>query len=271
MARQRTAAMTKSWYDTPLYYDMVYADYTYRETKFILKTLRTFAPQLTAPYRILEPACGSGRLLESLARDGHQVDGFDINPRMLKFARQRLRKQKLKGKVWASRLEYFTAPEQASYDLVHCLVSTFKYILTERGAISFLRRAAEVVRPDGLLLLGIHLTDYRNNPPDHERWVGRQGDLRVVSETRSHPAQRSTRTERMQTRMHITQGQRKEITDTFWKFRTYSAPELHQLIKKVPAFRLVKCYDFRYDFKHPRKLDHAHSDIILVLQRRSEP
>jgi SAM-dependent methyltransferase len=268
MARANGSTTTKSWYDTPLYYDMVYADYTHRETQFILKVLKTFAPACEAPYRILEPACGSGRLLESLALKGHRLQGFDINPHMLRFARQRLREKKLSAKVWSSRLENFTTPPKAQYDLVHCLVSTFKYILTERGAVSFLRRSAEVLRPEGILLLGVHLTDYRNNPPDHEKWSCRRGDLRVISETWSHPAHRRARTEAMQTRMQITKGKHTEVSDTFWKFRTYSAPELRRLIRQVPEFKIVKCFDFRYDFKHPRKLDHQHSDIILVLQRR---
>jgi hypothetical protein len=39
---------------------------------------------------------------------------------------------------------------------------------------------AAALRPGGLLLLGLHLTDYKNSPPDHERWIGRKPGIRVV-------------------------------------------------------------------------------------------
>ena len=58
---------------------MVYADYTKKETRFIEGIMRRHGPKLDGPMRVLEPACGSGRLLESLAARGHVVHGFDLN------------------------------------------------------------------------------------------------------------------------------------------------------------------------------------------------
>jgi SAM-dependent methyltransferase len=39
---------------------------------------------------VLEPACGTGRMLEALARRGVEVAGIDNSPQMLEFARDRL-------------------------------------------------------------------------------------------------------------------------------------------------------------------------------------
>lgn len=266
-----SAVVSKSsataWYDSPLYYDMVYADYTRKETRFIEQVMRLHEPGLEGPLRVLEPACGSGRLLESLAARGHVVHGFDLNRHQVAFARRRLTTHGLGGKVWRDALEDFTVPSDRPYDIAHCLVSTFKYIRTERGAVSCLRRIASVLRPGGFLLLGLHLTDYRRNPPDHERWVGRRPGVRVVSDTWSDPADRRARTESMRTRMRITEKGVTRVEETHWKFRTYSPSELRGLLAQVPAFRRVAAYDFRYDLDSPRRLDLAYSDIILVLRR----
>ena len=70
---------------------MVYADYTKKETRFIEGIMRRHGPKLDGPMRVLEPACGSGRLLESLAARGHVVHGFDLNKHQIAFAKDRLK------------------------------------------------------------------------------------------------------------------------------------------------------------------------------------
>ena len=257
-----------AWYDSPLYYDMVYADYTKKETRFIEGIARRHGPKVAGPLRVLEPACGSGRLLESLAARGHAVAGFDLNRHQLAYAKDRLKQKGLKAKVWRDRLEGFRVPKAPAFDVVHCFVSTFKYVLTERGAVSALRRMAKALKPGGLCLLGLHLTDYAKNPPDHERWVGRRPGIRVVSDTWSAPAIRRRRTEAMRTRMRITHHGKTWEEDTHWQFRTYSPAEVRALLAKVPEFRLVVCHDFHYDLDSTRSLQADYSDVILVLKKR---
>ncbi len=256
-----------AWYDSPLYYDMVYADYTKRETRFIEGIMKKHGPKLDGPMRVFEPACGSGRLLESLAARGHVVHGFDLNKHQIAFAKNRLKAKGLKGRVWRDRLQDFKTPKGARYDVAHCFVSTFKYIDSEAGAVSSLRRMAAALRPGGLLLLGLHLTDYKNSPPDHERWIGRQPGIRVVSDTWSAPADRKSRTEAMRTRMRITEKGQTRVEETLWNFRTYSPAELKALLAKVPSLGLIACHDFRYDLMSQRKIDMTYADILLVLRK----
>jgi SAM-dependent methyltransferase len=255
-----------AWYDSPLYYDMVYADYTKKETRFIEGIMKKHGPKLDGPMRVFEPACGSGRLLESLAARGHVVHGFDLNKHQVAFAKNRLKAKGLKGRVWRDRLQDFKVPKGASYDVAHCFVSTFKYIDSEAGAVGSLRRMASALRPGGLLLLGLHLTDYKNSPSDHERWIGRKPGIRVVSDTWSAPAERKSRTEAMRTRMRITEKGKTRVEETLWDFRTYSPRELKALLAKVPSLRLVACHDFHYDLKSSRKVDMEYSDVLLVLR-----
>lgn len=131
-----------AWYDSPLYYDMVYADYTKKETRFIEGIMRRHGPKLDGPLRVFEPACGSGRLLESLAARGHVVQGFDLNRHQIAFAKSRLKAKGLKGGLGWVRLPDLTVPKGARLDVVHCFVSTFKYVGAEAGAVSALRRMA---------------------------------------------------------------------------------------------------------------------------------
>lgn len=127
---------------------------------------------------------------------------------------------------------------------------------------------AKALRPGGLCLIGIHLTDYAKNPPDHERWAGRRQGIRVVSDTWSAPAVRTRRTEAMRTRMKITQDGKTWEEETHWKFRTYSPTEVRSLLAQVPELKLVVCHDFHYDLESTRPLKADYSDIILVLKKR---
>ena len=68
----------ESIYDHPKYYDLVFGADCAAETKFILGCTDRYLTR--AAKRFFEPACGTGRLLYSLARRGHDVDGLDLNP-----------------------------------------------------------------------------------------------------------------------------------------------------------------------------------------------
>jgi len=55
------------------------------DLQYILSTIGT------APKRVLEVACGGGRLLEPIARAGHDVTGFDMDEYMLKKCEIRIK------------------------------------------------------------------------------------------------------------------------------------------------------------------------------------
>ena len=134
-----TPRSATAWYDSPLYYDMVYEDYTQRETRFLRAAIKKYGVGFTQRWKVLEPACGSGRLVESLAQLGHDVHGFDLNINQVAYAQKRVRKLKLPAQVWCDSLQNFKAPDMGEYDLAHCFVSTFKYLLKEKDAVAALR------------------------------------------------------------------------------------------------------------------------------------
>ena len=260
------------WYDTPFYYDLIFSEHTELETDFLLRAYQIHANEgLHRPaVRVLEPACGSGRLVESMARRGCEVAGFDGNDKMLEFAEARLKREGLKARLWQDRMESFTLPAGKSgvFDLAHCLVSTFKYLLTEADAVGNLQRVSDSLRPGGLYFLGLHLTDYARTSCEHERWTGAHGKTEVICNTRTWPADARTRREPLRTRLRITEGDTTRVQETQWQFRTYDAKQLLKLLKRVPALEHIASYDFRYDLGEPRALDDSYADILLVLRRR---
>ena len=80
--------MSANWYDYPAYFDLAFRDETQPEADFIEAACRKYCD---FPVRqLLEPACGSGRLIVELAKRGYELTGFDLNQSMLDYAERKL-------------------------------------------------------------------------------------------------------------------------------------------------------------------------------------
>lgn len=260
-------AEQRDWYDTPLYYDIIFDADTAREADFLEAVHQRFG-RAGRSRQVLEPACGSGRLVSEMARRGWKVSGFDGNAPMLEFASERLANQGLKARLWQDWMQSFSQVKAASQDFAHCLVSTFKYLLTEKDAVACLQRVAEALKQDALFVLGLHLTDYTQQKEEHERWVAERDGIRVTCNTHTWPPDQCRRLEPLRTRLSIHHEGRSHVQETHWQFRTYSAAQMRALLRKVPCLELLVCYDFTYDIESPRQLDDSYPDVILVLRKR---
>ena len=266
-AQARSRVRSRDWYATPLYYDIVFDADTELEGTFLEAVLARHGT--SGGRRVLEPACGSGRLVAALARRSFEVTGFDQSGDMLAFARRRLARGRLRAELGQADLAHFS--EGGPFDLAHCLVSTFKYLLDEERAVAHLTRVARALAPGGVYVLGVHLTEYAWRGRLRERWVARRGPTRVVCNIQTWPADRARRLERVRSRLLVSRGATRRALETNWLFRTYDAAELSRLIAEVPELELVATYDFSYDLATPRELDGDQLDCVLVLRRRSKP
>jgi SAM-dependent methyltransferase len=252
------------WYESPLYYDIVFEEDTELEGAFLEMALARYGG--ARGRRVLEPACGSGRLLAEMARRGYRVTGFDLSPEMLAFARERLASQGLRASLFEKRMESFAL--RGRYDLAHCLVSTFKYLLTEEDARGHLECVARALVPGGIYVLGVHLSDYEDPTRNRERWVAERDGTKVVCNIQGWPADRRTRTERVRSRLVVTEGGEERRMETNWTFRTYDARQLRALLRSVPDLEHVATYDFSYQLEGERLLDDAQLDCVLLLRKR---
>ncbi|MFT7668804.1 MAG: SAM-dependent methyltransferase [Planctomycetota bacterium] len=252
------------WYDTPRYYDLIFDPGTQDEADFLEAVQAKYGK--TRGKAVLEPACGSGRLVAEMARRGWKAAGFDLSPPMLEYARTRLAKSGLKARLKTARLEDFEYRNR--FDLAHCLVSTFKYVLDAKGARSHLQCVANSLKPGGLYVLGFHLSNYGSESVERERWVESRAALKVICNTQTWPPERKLRRERVRNRLQITDRGRELRSETEWYFRTYDAAQVRRLFRQVPEFELVAVHDFLYEVDWTGKLDGKHDDCVFVLRRR---
>ncbi|MEL6431702.1 MAG: class I SAM-dependent methyltransferase [Planctomycetota bacterium] len=263
----KSAEDEPGWYESPRYYDAVFDVDTNVEADFLEAVFERHADRSPrARRRSLEPACGSGRLLAALAERGWNVHGFDLEPEMVRYSRERLRSAGLSGTAVRGDMADFRA--RGSFDLAHCLVSTFKYLLREEDARAHLACIARALRPGGVYALGFHLSDYAAGLGDRESWSVKSKGLSVRCTITSDAPDRRTRTERVESRLRLDEdGSRRELV-TRWRFRTYDAAQVKRLLRSVPELEHVATYDFHYEVDEPQEFGDHQCDTLLVLKRR---
>ncbi len=253
-----------NWYEQPLYYDIIFDVDTPADADMLEAVHEQFVT--ARGRRMLEPACGTGRLVTEMANRGFAVTGLDICQPALAYARRRLRASGQRGRLLRAAMESFDLPGQ--FDIAHCLVSTFKYLLDERSARSHLRCVAKALKPGGVYVLGLHLSEYDNPSRIRERWVAARDGVEVVCNIQSWPPDRRRRTERVRSRLVVSENGTTRRFETAWQFRAYSAHQLRSLVLSVPELEHVATFNFQYDLNQPVQLDGSWLDNLLILRRR---
>ncbi len=252
-----------NWYDFPQYYDMAFRDDTKPQANFVEAVARKFCRFPVK--RLLEPACGSGRLVAEFAKRGYDVTGFDISERALAYARQRLRRRGLTAELLHADMRSFQLKRK--FDLAYNFVNTFRHLLTEADARRHLHCMRQHLRRGGLYIIGLHLFPPDADNHSSERWSLAWGGQRVTVSIRVLHTDRRRRLERLRMSMLVTKrdGQRVRLRTDFY-FRLYNARQLLRLIDAVGGFKLLETYDFWYDPEEPIKLNDDVEDVVLVLR-----
>ncbi|MCV3244065.1 hypothetical protein ABID19_006869 [Mesorhizobium robiniae] len=95
----------------------------------------------------LELGIGDGRVGVPLSERGVRVEGIDNSESMLKL----LSKRTNLIKAWKGDIANFRSERR--YNLVYCVYSTFKLLLTREAQIACLRSAAEALDNEGVLVM----------------------------------------------------------------------------------------------------------------------
>ncbi|MDR2117106.1 MAG: class I SAM-dependent methyltransferase [Planctomycetaceae bacterium] len=256
-------------YDYPTLYDVLFSGSCKREVEFLKKTLRCYCNiSGSGCGRIFEPACGTGRLLWRLAKLEHKVVGLDLNPNAIAFCNKRFKRHGLPESAILGDMTRFSLHDlrqKKPFDLAFNFISSFLHLTSETLAMSHLHAVAEVLKPNGIYLLGLHLLPKNNAACSSERGVARHGSLALQSQLRTLSFNRRKRLEIVEFRIKATSPkQHYEIVDTF-PLRTYSLQQFRDLLKKVNRFDVLETFNF--DFL-PIQLNSQKEDVIFVLKKK---
>jgi SAM-dependent methyltransferase len=259
-----TKPIVGDWYDHPEYYDLSLRDDTPAEAAFVEAASRKYCDFPVR--RLVEPACGSGRLVVELAARGYHLSGIDLNEKALDFLRKQLKRRKLQAEVLRADMTDFTLRQPA--DAAFCLLNSFRHLLTEADAKNHLEAVARNLRPGGIYVLGLHLIPPDADQSSIERWRTSQGKTQISTDLRVIATDRRRRIERLQVSLRVRRGEKLWRFRGQFDFRLYTAPQFRKLLASVHAFKLCDVYDFWYEIDEPLKLDNEISDTVFILKKR---
>jgi SAM-dependent methyltransferase len=286
----------ESWFDHPEWFEIGFDDMTIKEADFFEAAFKKYCNFPVK--RVLEPGCGSGRLITEMANRGYQMTGFDLSKPSLDYLRQRLQKLKLRARAQEGNMADFRFP--GKFDAAFCPINSFRHLTNEADAKRHLESMAAALRPGGIYILGLHLAPPDCDPICIERWYGRRGrihvgtTLRVVATDPRRRVERlrisvlvrqlngrtqkavsgndsagNGRTARSNGTSKLTQSSRiiGRLRDEF-DYRLYTAAQIRSLFAGVPQLELLEVFDFWYELDDPQKLDNELSDAVFILRRR---
>ena len=256
------ATIYGSVYDHPKLYDVLFSVGWKCEIDFLNACFQRYGGGPVR--RVFEPACGTGRLLWRLGKQGFEVSGLDLNPCSVSFCNQRLRKHGLSQTAIVGDMTDFRLkrPVDAAFNLV----SSFLHLTTEKSAKEHFRCMATALRPKGLYLLGFHLIPQDVASCSQESWKTARGRLRLQSKLQRIAQNAAKRLETIEFRMKATTPTKTyELVDTF-PMRTYTAAQFRRLLADIALFDVVETFDFTMD--RPIRINADTEDVVFVLRKR---
>lgn len=251
-------------YDFPKYYDLIFGSDWKAEYDFLAACFDKHASRRVN--RLFEPACGTGRLLIKLAQGGYDVAGNDLNSNAVEFCNARLRRYGFPATAEVGDMTDFRVSRK--FDAAFNTINSFRHIPTERGAVSHLKCVADAVRKGGLYLLGLHLIPTKGIPQSEERWSARRGNLCINSHMWSIDRDMKRRNEHLGMTFDVYTPKKQFRLEDRMNYRTYTARQFANLLKKVPAWDPVETYDFTYEIDEPIEITPETEDVVFVLRKR---
>lgn len=136
------------------YYDLEHAGYQEDVDLYLNYALAVGSP-------VLELGCGSGRLLEPLARQGIEVVGVDSSSAMLALARQRLQESNLLQQTELVEGDARSLRLNRRFRLVFVALNSFAHFTTRQDQRAVLTGIHQHLLPGGMLILDLPNADLR--------------------------------------------------------------------------------------------------------------
>jgi SAM-dependent methyltransferase len=251
-------------YDYPRYYDLVFGSDWKAELDFIQVCFEKHATRRVR--NLFEPACGTGRLMFRLAKEGYNVSGLDLNDLAVAYCNKRLVRHGFPPSAFVADMSKFRLPRRV--DAAFNMINSFRHLLDQKSARAHLRCIADCLNPGGVYLLGLHLTPSTIDPIEEESWSAQRGSLCV--NTRLWTTSRNLQTREEHCRMSFdvfTPTRAFRIEDSVI-FRMYSRRQVLDLLRRIDDLDIVATYDFAYDAESPLEIDDSTEDIVFVLRKK---
>ena len=252
-----------NWYDLPTYYDVSFSHEMNDELIFLKKIFKKYS-NLSKP-KLLEPACGTGRLIIPLIREGYDCSGFDLNRNALLYLEKKLKRRKMYANIFFDNMTKFKIHKK--YDGIYCTVDTFRHLLTENDAIQHLINVKNTLKKNGIYVLGLHLIANEKKIDKVTQWTAKRGALTIRTIMSMVKLDKIKRRETLRVELKIKTNKIQDSVISIYQLRTYTLLQLKKILKNIPELEIINAYDEYYDLSNPISLNPGSDYAVLLLRK----
>jgi SAM-dependent methyltransferase len=231
-------------------------DEIYPDTAYYLDYLSTYSKS----DKILELACGTGRLLVPLLRHGIQIEGCDINPYMLDFCKKNLQSRKLKTHIY---LDDAKDLKKTSGNCSAIVISfgSFQLFSSEKDALKVLKACHLKLKKGGRLFVDLDLPKLELERSGL-KVAGAKVEVSAQEFILIEGAKKYSITEQIESvQLRYEKWKKQKLMDTelqFFDLRWYHQNEFKYLLEDAG----FKIENFCVDFDDEQKKAHDHNEVM---------
>lgn len=249
-------------YSSPEIYEVAFGWDLTRELDFYEECFRRHAR--VPVRRLVEPCCGTGRMLEAFARRGYEAVGYDRSAEMVAFADARLKAHR--GAAFVGDMESFVASRHFQAALNP--VNSIGYLLEDAPFASHLERVGEMVEPGGLYIVQV---SYGGEPAELARFGPWGNNGNGLSTTLTWSVEREDAAAKRSFQRCVVTARRgawRRRIEEAHVLRYWTQEDFDRLVGASP-FRLAAIYWDRFEeFPLEWKRFGEHGNLYHVLERR---
>lgn len=230
-----------SLYNQPKYYHVAFSTHVHFERK-MLEFI--FERHLDFPVRsILEPACGTGRVMVELAKAGYRTVGYDVNPAMVAFARNLIAQEQVEETARVQKGDMATFRSGQRFDAAVNLINSIGYLTSDNEIESHFRNTGNALRKGGVYI--IHLDCAVEGPisEDTQGWTVERGGTRVTTYWMIVKQDFESKLSYQRCRMEIEENHNKFTIEDDHILRLWLYDDLKRFIEQSKRLRLEAIYD----------------------------
>ena len=195
---------------------------------------------------ILEPACGTGRFLVKLPLYGYHVTGYDNNPKMVDYARQRIADAGLQAMATVMVEDMRSARFDTKFDAAINSINSLGYILSDDDILAHFINMAESIKNEGIYIVHLACAWDRIGPHDKEGWILERNGIRVKTVWNIAKEDRERKLSYQVCKMEIEKQDKLIVLEDYHILRLWIFEDLKSLMHDSGKFKLEAIYDEKY-------------------------
>ncbi|MFW9950795.1 MAG: class I SAM-dependent methyltransferase [Candidatus Thorarchaeota archaeon] len=244
--RTESEAKTHHFYDFPKYYDKAFTRDVKSDINFFRRCFQLYSN--IEVNSILEPACGPGMFLEALPQFGYTAVGYDLNPAMVDYSKERLRKSGLSNQqantlVGNMKDMSFEIP----FDAAFICINSLGYLRSDEEIISHFKATANSLKNGGIYIVEISCkcNDIKNEKKYDDTWYVKENGLEIELTWAINWYDLKNRIRHVDFQMIVEENGQKSIVNETHNLRLWIYEEFKKLAE-TGGFELVAIYNQNY-------------------------